>query len=124
MATYPSPAPAHFGAYLAPLDFLYAAVWNALEMPVTQVEGGVRGRQKGRQADRQTDRQEAGATPLCCPLTCRLVASVCSGGPCCLVCACYLPCCLVCGPVAWSVPGEPGQRVSVVGGTQKRLVCA
>ncbi|KAJ1481623.1 amidase signature domain-containing protein [Baffinella frigidus] len=38
--TYPSTAPRHFSPYAATLDWAYTCVWNATEMPVTQVPLG------------------------------------------------------------------------------------
>jgi hypothetical protein len=39
MPTFPTAAPKHFQPYLRPIDWVYTAVWNALELPVTQVKG-------------------------------------------------------------------------------------
>ena len=41
MPSFPTTAPHHFQPYLRPLDWLYTAVWNALEMPATQVPVGL-----------------------------------------------------------------------------------
>jgi fatty acid amide hydrolase 2 len=39
--SYTRPAPIHTRALLTPLDWLYTAVWNVLELPVTQVPLGL-----------------------------------------------------------------------------------
>jgi fatty acid amide hydrolase 2 len=40
MPPHPRPAFLHFSGKLRPIDFVYAAIWNALDFPVTQVPTG------------------------------------------------------------------------------------